>query len=146
AEWIRSLYWIVDGLHPLLVQLRQMPKPAVAAVQVAAAGGGLVFRKAPAEFSGNGGGVTKPRRLRWIGLAAVVGAGLVSGWFYFPYGYYWWGYPYPYPYASGYPYGSGYPYPAAPEAGSPNPQQPPPGTAQPPNAPVQRMPLPPAPQ
>jgi len=53
AEWIRSLYWIVDGLHPLLVQLRQMPKPAVAAVQVAAAGVGLVSRKAPAEFPGN---------------------------------------------------------------------------------------------
>jgi enoyl-CoA hydratase/carnithine racemase len=28
AEWVRSLYWIADGLHPLLVQLRQMPKPA----------------------------------------------------------------------------------------------------------------------
>jgi len=90
--------------------------------------------------------VTKPRRLRWIGLAAVASAGLLSGCYYSPYGYYWWGYPYPYPYASGYPYGSGYPYPPAPEAGPPNPQQPPPGTAEPPNAPVQRMPLPPAPQ
>src|SRR6516225_4436515 len=37
----RALYEIVDGLHPLLIRLRHMPKPVVAAVQGAAAGFGL---------------------------------------------------------------------------------------------------------
>jgi 2-(1,2-epoxy-1,2-dihydrophenyl)acetyl-CoA isomerase len=37
----RALYQTVDALHPLLVQLRHMPKPVVAAVQGAAAGFGL---------------------------------------------------------------------------------------------------------
>jgi 2-(1,2-epoxy-1,2-dihydrophenyl)acetyl-CoA isomerase len=37
----RVLYQIVDALHPLLVRLRHMPKPVVAAVQGAAAGFGL---------------------------------------------------------------------------------------------------------
>jgi 2-(1,2-epoxy-1,2-dihydrophenyl)acetyl-CoA isomerase len=37
----RELYRTVDALHPLLVQLRHMPKPVVAAVQGAAAGFGL---------------------------------------------------------------------------------------------------------
>ena len=37
----KLLYQIVDGLHPLLVRLRHMPKPVVAAVQGAAAGFGL---------------------------------------------------------------------------------------------------------
>jgi 2-(1,2-epoxy-1,2-dihydrophenyl)acetyl-CoA isomerase len=36
-----ALHRIVDGLHPLLVRLRHMPKPVVAAVQGAAAGFGL---------------------------------------------------------------------------------------------------------
>jgi 2-(1,2-epoxy-1,2-dihydrophenyl)acetyl-CoA isomerase len=35
------LYQIVDALHPLLLRLRHMPKPVVAAVQGAAAGFGL---------------------------------------------------------------------------------------------------------
>jgi 2-(1,2-epoxy-1,2-dihydrophenyl)acetyl-CoA isomerase len=37
----RALYQTVDALHPLLVRLRHMPKPVVAAVQGAAAGFGL---------------------------------------------------------------------------------------------------------
>lgn len=41
AERRRALYHIVDALHPLLVRLRHMPKPVVAAVQGAAAGFGL---------------------------------------------------------------------------------------------------------
>jgi hypothetical protein len=87
--------------------------------------------------------VTKPRRLRWIGLIAVASAGLLSGCYYYPYGYSW-GYPYPYPYAWGYPY-AGYSYPPAPATVPPSSQQPPPGTPQPLNEPVQRAPLPPSP-
>ena len=92
--------------------------------------------------------MTKPRRMRWIGLAAVASAGLLSGCYYYPYGYNPWGYPYPYPYASGYPYAAGYPYPPAPAPGAvpPYPEQPAVGMPQPLNAPVQRAPLPPAPQ
>ena len=41
TERHRALYEIVDGLHPLLIRLRYMPKPVVAAVQGAAAGFGL---------------------------------------------------------------------------------------------------------
>ena len=41
ADRRRSLYQIVDGLHPLLIRLRHMPKPVVAVVQGAAAGFGL---------------------------------------------------------------------------------------------------------
>src|SRR5262245_61875568 len=33
AERGRALYRIVDGLHPLLIHLRHMPKPVIAAVQ-----------------------------------------------------------------------------------------------------------------
>jgi len=36
-----ALYEIVDGLHPMLIAFRRMPKPVVAAVQGAAAGFGL---------------------------------------------------------------------------------------------------------
>src|ERR1700756_5683994 len=38
AERQKALYRIVDALHPLLVRMRHMPKPVVAAVQGAAAG------------------------------------------------------------------------------------------------------------
>jgi 2-(1,2-epoxy-1,2-dihydrophenyl)acetyl-CoA isomerase len=41
AERQKALYRIVDTLHPLLIRLRHMPKPVVAAVQGAAAGFGL---------------------------------------------------------------------------------------------------------
>jgi 2-(1,2-epoxy-1,2-dihydrophenyl)acetyl-CoA isomerase len=41
AERQKALYGIVDTLHPLLVRMRHMPKPIVAAVQGAAAGFGL---------------------------------------------------------------------------------------------------------
>ena len=41
AERLRVLYQIVDTLHPLLIRMRHMPKPVVAAVQGAAAGFGL---------------------------------------------------------------------------------------------------------
>ncbi len=101
--------------------------------------------------------VTKPRRMRWIGLTVVASASLLSG-CYYPYGYYNpWGYPYPYPYtagypsapgypsASGYPYAAGYPYLPSPGAAPTNPEQPAVGAPQPLNAPVQRAPLPPAP-
>jgi 2-(1,2-epoxy-1,2-dihydrophenyl)acetyl-CoA isomerase len=41
AERQKALYRIVDTLHPLLIRMRHMPKPIVAAVQGAAAGFGL---------------------------------------------------------------------------------------------------------
>jgi 2-(1,2-epoxy-1,2-dihydrophenyl)acetyl-CoA isomerase len=41
AQRHKMLYQTVDALHPLLVRLRHMPKPVVAAVQGAAAGFGL---------------------------------------------------------------------------------------------------------
>jgi 2-(1,2-epoxy-1,2-dihydrophenyl)acetyl-CoA isomerase len=41
AERLKVLYQIVDTLHPLLIRMRHMPKPVVAAVQGAAAGFGL---------------------------------------------------------------------------------------------------------
>src|SRR5271165_6380798 len=41
AERLKALYQIVDTLHPLLIRMRHMPKPVVAAVQGAAAGFGL---------------------------------------------------------------------------------------------------------
>ena len=41
AERRKVIHETVDALHPLLVQLRHMPKPVVAAVQGAAAGFGL---------------------------------------------------------------------------------------------------------
>ena len=89
--------------------------------------------------------MTKPRRLRCIGLVAVASAGLLSGCYYYPYGYYPWGYSYPYPYAAGYSYGAANPYPPAPGAAPRYPQQPAPGAPQPLTEPVQRTPLPPEP-
>ena len=44
------------------------------------------------------GSSEKTASTRWIGLAAVATAGLLSGCYYYPYGYSPWGYPYPYPY------------------------------------------------
>jgi 2-(1,2-epoxy-1,2-dihydrophenyl)acetyl-CoA isomerase len=41
SERQQALYRIVDALHPLLVRMRHMPKPVLAAVQGAAAGFGL---------------------------------------------------------------------------------------------------------
>jgi 2-(1,2-epoxy-1,2-dihydrophenyl)acetyl-CoA isomerase len=41
AERLKALYQIVDALHPLLIRMRHMPKPVVAAAQGAAAGFGL---------------------------------------------------------------------------------------------------------
>src|SRR5216684_5387790 len=41
AERQKALYRIVDTLHPLLIRLRHMPQPVIAAVQGAAAGFGL---------------------------------------------------------------------------------------------------------
>jgi 2-(1,2-epoxy-1,2-dihydrophenyl)acetyl-CoA isomerase len=41
ADRHEALYRIVDTLHPLLIRMRHMPKPVVAAVQGAAAGFGL---------------------------------------------------------------------------------------------------------
>lgn len=84
----------------------------------------------------------KIRRPRWAVVIALASVGLLSGCYYYPYGYYPWGYPYPSPYP--YSPGGGYPYPPPPPpAGVPNPA---PGTAQPGNEPVQRAPLPLAPQ
>jgi hypothetical protein len=90
------------------------------------------------------------RRLWRAVLIAVAGAGALSGCYYDPYtGYY---YPYPgyYPYPPSYPYAWRYPYsPAYPYSQPPAAPPPPPGssgTVPPPNGPVQRAPLPPAPQ
>ena len=108
--------------------------------------------------------MTKPRGMRWIGLAALASTGLLSGCYYYPYGYSPWGYP-PYPYQAGYPYGAANPYPPAPGAAAQYPQQPAPeypqqpapgaaaqypqqpaaGAPQPLTEPVQRTPLPSAP-
>jgi hypothetical protein len=98
--------------------------------------------------------VRRPRRARWIGLAAVASAGLLSGCYYYPYGYSPWVYP-PYPYTPGYPNGVADSYPPAPGAAAPPyPQQPAPGVApqypqqpavgapQPLTEPVERTPLP----
>ena len=87
--------------------------------------------------------MTKPGRRRWIALAAVASAGLLSGCYYYPFGYYPWGYAYPYPYPAGYPYGAAYPSPPAAEAVPPTARQPEVGAPQPLNEPVQRSPLPP---
>ena len=93
--------------------------------------------------------------MRWIGVAALASASLLSG-CYYPYRYSPWGYP-PYPYAAGYPYGAPNTYPPAPGAvpeypqqqtpgGAPQyPQQPAAGAPQPLTEPVQRTPLPPEP-
>ena len=84
-------------------------------------------------------------------VIALAGAGLLSGCYYYPYGYYP-GHPYP----AAYPWGYTNPPPppppprggAPPPPGGPHPPPPPPPPAPPPpgSAPVQRAPLPPAPQ
>jgi hypothetical protein len=97
--------------------------------------------------------MTRCRRAWRAVLIALVGAGALSGCYYDPYtGYY---YPYPgyypyppsYPYAWRYPYSPGYPYPPPPAPPPrPAPETAPSGTVPPAEAPVQRAPLPLAPQ
>ena len=83
-----------------------------------------VSRKAPAGFLGSKAVVTKPRRMRWIGLAAVASAGLLSGCYYYPYGYAPWGYPYPILTRRAIRTRRANPYPPAPGAAAQYPQQP----------------------
>ena len=88
------------------------------------------------------------RRIWWVVLIALVGAGALSGCYYDAYTGYWRPSPWYYPYAWSYPY-YGYPPPppppANPPAGYPPPAAgyPPPEAPTPLNAPVQRAPLPP---
>ena len=88
------------------------------------------------------------RRIWWVVLIALVGAGALSGCYYDAYTGYWRPYPWYYLYAWSYPY-YGYPPPppppANPPAGYPPPAAgyPPPEAPTPLNAPVQRAPLPP---